>query len=252
MNRRLIAALIALAAAGPAAAEEWNFSVTPYVWATDVGMNVSVRDRTLVDATIPFEDLLEDLESAAILRADAMRGAHGIAIDLFDVTVADDGARMPLPGGSGDELALDAEIGMTLLDVAGVYDPAGDRRGPALVYGVRIVGQEEDITATIEGGESGTSRRYRADDTFVDGLVGLRYAGDLPGRWSYELAADVSTGGTELTWSVNPSIGFTFGANDQYRLTAGYRHLAVDFDTKPGVDMDMTLDGFLVGFRFAF
>ncbi len=58
MNRRLIAALIALAASGPAAAEEWDFSVTPYVWATDVGMNVSVRDRTLVDATIPFEDLL--------------------------------------------------------------------------------------------------------------------------------------------------------------------------------------------------
>lgn len=252
MNRRLIAALIALAASGPAAAEEWDFSVTPYVWATDVGMNVSVRDRTLVDATIPFEDLLEDLESVVILRADAMRGAHGVAIDLFDVTVADDGARVPLPDGSGDDLVLDAEVGMKLLDVTGVYDPAGDGLGLALLYGVRIVGQEEDITATIGQGEPDASRRYRADDTFVDGLLGLRYAGALPGRWSYEIAADVSTGGTGLTWSVNPSVGYTFGANGQYRLTAGYRHLAVDFDTKPGVDMDMTLDGFLAGFRFAF
>jgi hypothetical protein len=252
MNRRLPAALIALAASGPAAAQEWNFSVTPYVWATDVGMDVTVRDRTLVDARIPFEDLLEDVESAVILRADAMRGAHGVAVDLFDVTVADDSGRIPLPGGSGDELVLDAEIGMTLLDVTGVYDPAGDGRGLALLYGVRIVGQEEDITATIGGGASGTSRRYRADDTFIDGLLGLRYSGALPGRWSYEFEADVSTGGTELTWSVNPSIGYTFGADGQYRLSAGYRYLAADFDTEPGVDMDMTLDGFLAGFRFAF
>jgi len=100
------------------------------------------------------------------------------------------------------------------------------------------VGQEEDITATIVDGEPGASRRYRADDTFVDGLLGLRYSGALPGRWSYEISADVSTGGTELTWSVNPSIGYTFGANGQFRLTAGYRYLAADFDTKPGVDMD--------------
>lgn len=252
MKTRMLATLVALAASGSAAAEEWNFSVTPYVWATDVGMDVSVRDRTLVDATIPFEDLLEDLESAAILRADAMRGAHGIAVDLFDVTVADNGARLPLPDGSGTTLAVDAEIGMTLLDVAGVYDPRGDGQGLAFLYGARLVGQSEDVTATLEGGEPGNERRYEADDTFVDALVGLRYAGTLPGRWSYEVAADLSTGGTELTWSVNPSIGYDFGANGRYRLTAGYRYLAVDFDTKPGVDMDMTLEGFLVGFRYAF
>jgi hypothetical protein len=251
MKTRLLSALIALAASGPAAAEEWNFSVTPYLWATDVGVDVAVRDRTLVNTTIPFNDLLEDLQSAAILRADAMRGAHGIAIDLFDVTVADDGARMPLPDGSGAELALDAEIGMTLLDVTGVYDPAGDGQGLAFRYGVRFVGQSEDIAATIEG-VPGATRHFVADDTYVDALVGFRYAGELPGRWSYELAADVSTGGTDLTWSLNPSIGYRFGADGQYRLLAGYRYLAVDFDTEPGVDMDMTLSGFLVGFRFAF
>lgn len=252
MKNRLLGALIAVAASAPAAAEDWNFSVTPYVWATDVGVDVTVRDRTLVDAEIPFNDLLKDLQSAVILRADAMRGAHGIAIDLFNVTVADDSARVALPDGSGAELALDAEIGMTLLDVAGVYDPAGDGQGLALLYGARLVGQREDITATIEGGEAGATRRFNADDTYIDALMGFRYAGTLPGRWSYELAADVSTGGTDLTWSVNPSIGYTFGENAQYRATAGYRYLAVDFATEPGVDMNMTLSGFLVGLRFSF
>jgi hypothetical protein len=252
MRSRLPAAVLALAASGPAAAEDWDFSLTPYVWATDVGIDAAVRDRSVLDLTLPFDDLLEDLEWAMLLRGEAMRGAHGIAVDLFDVTVREDGARMPLPDGSGASLTADTEVGMTILDVAGVYEPAGDGLGFALLYGVRLVGQQADVAATLDGGQAAAAHRYQADETLVDGLLGLRCAGTLAGSWSYSLAADVSTGGTELTWSVNPSIGFSFGPAGRYRLVAGYRYLDVDFDTSPGVDMDMTLDGLLVGFRVAF
>lgn len=252
MKTRILAAAIALAAGGTAHADDWRWSVTPYLWATDVGVDVEVRDRTLVDATIPFEDLLEDLDSAALVRIEAMRGEHGLAIDLFDVGL-EDAARLPLPDGSGVELELDARIGMTLFDLAGVYDPEGDGEGLALLYGARLLNQREDITAALPAGEDpAEGRRFEADDTYVDGLLGLRYVGKLPGRWDYEVAADVSTGGTELTWSVAPAIGYTFGARDQYRVTAGYRHLAIDLDSGPAVDLDMTLGGFLAGLRFNF
>lgn len=252
MKSRLPVALLALAASGPAAAEDWDFSLTPYLWATDVGIDAAVHDRTVLDLTLPFDDLVKDLEWAVLLRGDAMRGAHGIAVDLFDVTVRDDGARKPLPDGSGAELTADTEVGMTILDVTGVYEPAGDGLGFAFLYGVRLVGQEADVAATLDGAGSAAARRYQADETLVDGLVGLRYAGTLAGGWSYAFAADVSTGGTELTWSVNPSIEYSFGPAGRYRLVAGYRYLDVDFDTMPGVDMDMTLDGLLVGFRVGF
>ncbi len=252
MKTRTLAAAIALAACGTAHADEWRWSVTPYLWATDVGIDVALRDRTLVDATIPFEDLLEDLDSAALVRVEAMRGEHGLALDLFDVGL-EDAARRPLPDGSGAELSLDAGIGMTLFDLAGVYDPEGDGEGLAFLYGARLLNQREDITAELDaGGEPAESRRFESDDTYVDGLLGLRYAGTLPGRWDYEVAADVSAGGTELTWSVAPAIGYAFGAHEQYRVTAGYRHLAIDLDSGPAVDLDMTLSGFLVGFRFSF
>ena len=253
MKARVLAAAITLAACGTAHADEWTFSVTPYLWATDVGIDVDLRDRELVDTTIAFDDLLKDLESATLVRAEAMRGEHGISLDLFDVVVADDSGRVALPDGSGSELALDAEVGMTIFDLTGVYDPGADGQGLSFLYGTRIINQREDIgIQLLSDGEPGGSAAYDADDTFVDGLVGIRYARELPGRWSYQFAADVSTGGTELTWSAGPSIGYAFGDTEQYRLTAGYRKLSVDFDTRPEVDMDMTLSGFLVGFRFSF
>jgi hypothetical protein len=253
VKTRILAAAVALATCATARAEDWRLSVTPYVWATDVGIDVAVRDRQLVDATIPFEDLLGDLESAALIRAEAMRGEHGIAIDLFDVVVADDSGRVPLPGGSGAELSLDARIGMTIVDLTGVYDRGADGKGLSFVYGTRIINQREDIDARIvTGGLPGPTVARDADDTLVDGLVGLRYDGSLAGHWRYQLTADVSTGGTDLTWSLSPAIGYDFGERGQYRLTAGYRYLAIDFDDAPAVATDMTLSGFLVGFRFGF
>lgn len=252
MNTRILAAAIALAAGGTAHADDWRWSVTPYLWAADVGIDVEVRDQTLMDATIPFEDLLEDLDSAALVRVEAMRGEHGFALDLFDVGL-EDVARRPLPDGPGGELVLDARIGMTLFDLAGVYDPEGDGKGLAFLYGARLLNQREDFTAERHAGEDPEEgRRFEADYTYVDGLLGLRYAGTLAGRWDYEFAADVSTGGTDLTWSIAPAIGYSFGARNQYHVTAGYRHLAIDFDSGPAIDLDMTLSGFLAGFRFSF
>jgi hypothetical protein len=253
MKTRILVAAIALTVAGTASAEAWRWSVTPYLWATDVGIDVAVHDRALVDTTIPFDDLLEDLDSAALLRVEAMRGEHGMALDLFDVVLRDESGRVPLPGGPGDELSLNAEIGMTLLDITGVYDPEGDGQGLGLLYGARLLNQRENLAVGLYAGEDALAdRRIEADDTYVDGLLGLRYAGSLPGRWDYELVADVSTGGTEFTWSVAPAIGFRFGSREQYRLTAGYRHLAMDLPSGQAADLDMTLTGFLVGFRFEF
>ena len=253
MESRMIAAAIALTLSGAAQADEWQMSVTPYLWATDVGIDLTVRDRELLSEPIPFEDLLEDLETVAQLRFEAMRGEHGFAVDLFDVNLASDNDRIPLPDGSGGELVLDTQIGMTILDISGVYDPEGDGYGVSYIYGARIINQREEIGAEVElDGETGLAAAYDADDTLVDGLIGLRYAKRLPGNWSYQVAADISTGDTELTWSVAPAIGYSFGARDQYQLTAGYRQMVIDFDTAESVDMDMTLSGFLLGFRFAF
>jgi hypothetical protein len=251
LSTAVVAAIATLASAS-ARSEQWQWSVTPYLWATDLGVDLTISDRELVDADIPFEDLLDKLDGATLVRVEGMHGEHGMAFDLFNVELTDS-VGIELPGPSGTELAVDTEIGMTILDVTGVYDPHGDREGFSLVYGARILEQRNDVDAALRHDATtiGT-RSLDATDRLVDGLVGFRYVRALPHNLSYELAADVSTGDTELTWSAGPTLGYTFGARDRYQVTAGYRRMVVDFDTAEHVDADMSMSGILVGFRIDF
>src|SRR5262245_52768591 len=240
------------ATAASASAEEWQWAVTPYVWATDLGMGLKVADRDLVDAEIAFDDLVEKVDGAAMVRIEGKRGQHGMAFDLFNVELADAHAFEPAVA-PGSSLGLDLGIGLTILDATGLYDPRGDAKGFSLVYGARVIEMRNDLEATLsQDGATLAARSFDSTERLVDGLVGFRYARELPHNFSYGFAADVSTGDTELTWSAGPAIGYTFGRSDEYRVMAGYRRMDIDFETADAVDADMSMSGLWVGFRVNF
>lgn len=252
MKARFLVTACAVATAGTATAEDWQWSLTPYAWATDVGLDIRLRDRELVDTTIAFDDLLQDLDSALLFRLQAMHGAHGLALDVFDVVVADD-TRLALSDAPGSEIAIDGRVGTTIVDLTGIYELGVEVPGLSLLYGTRVINQREKFAARIFTDDvAGSATRQEVSDTLVDGLLGVRYAHALTGRWSYEVSADASTGGSDFTWSINPMVSYSFGDDHQYRVIAGYRYMAIDFDTQPAIDNDMTLSGVLVGLRFDF
>jgi hypothetical protein len=247
-----IASATAAMAGGTASAEEWQWTVTPYVWATDLGLNVTVADRSLVDAEIAFEDLVDTIDSAALVRVTGMRGEHGMSFDLFNVELVDAGG-IELPGQPADTLTVDAAVRLTILDATGIYDLDADGEGFALTYGARVIEQRNRIDIALE--RSDTTRDSRSVDsteTLIDGLVGFRYTRTLPRNFRYQFAADVSTGDTEYTWSAGPTVGYTFGDGDRYDVMAGYRHMVVDYDTAEQVDSDMSMSGPFFGFRINF
>ncbi len=251
---RVAIATLVIAASAPAGAEEqWTWSVAPYLWATDVGVDVAISDRTVVDETIAFEDLIDDLERVVQVRAEAMRGKHGFSLDLFDVELADSGDRVTLPGGSGAELVMDTEIGMTILGFTGRYNPKGDGGGFSFLYGTRLINLRNDIRA--EGQLDGTvlsNAHVDSVETLVDAMVGVHYERQLAKRWTYKISADVSAGDTDLTWSLNPTIGYALGANQRHQLLFGYEQLSVDFADEGSIDMHMTMSGPLFAWRFEF
>jgi hypothetical protein len=247
-----VAAATAAMAAGNASAEEWQWTVTPYIWATDLGIDVTVADRGLVDAEIPFEELVDTLDSATLVRVEGVRGEHGMAFDLFNVKLVGYES-VALPGERDAALTLDTSVRLSILDATGVYDTGADREGFSLVYGTRVIEQRNRFDAALvaDGLTTGTGS-YETTDTLVDGLIGFRYVRELPNNFSYQLAADVSTGDTEYTWSAGPTVSYAFGAGERYEVTAGYRHMVVDFDTAEHVDADMSMSGLSVGFRVEF
>lgn len=233
-------------------ADDWTVALTPYVWATRVGVDVRFDGQTVVDEEISVIDLLEDLDTILQGRVEVQHGAVGMMIDLFDVNLSDDAGNIALPQGAG-MADVTSESGMTLIDVAGFYDPKGDRQGFGFLYGARIIDQRATVDAAITTSSGATlDQRHEGDETFVDGLVGVRMTQRIGNRWSIQMQADVSTGDTDLTWSTAPSVSYALSKSGRYALSAGYRHLAIDFDEEKSVDSKMTLSGPVLGFHASF
>lgn len=252
--RALTLILIVGAATGRAAAApaEFHWTFTPYAWATDVGVDVELDGRQAVDETIPVSDLMEILDTIVQLRLEGQYGAHGVALDLFDVTMSDEARGLALPQGAGTA-DLDAEIGMTIADLAAFYDPQGDGRGLVILAGARLISERATVDARFDlAAGPDADERYETDELLVDMLIGLRYSLRLSRHWSTQMQVDASAGQTDLTWSTNPSLAYGFGDSGRFALLAGYRFMQIDFADEDGLDPEMSLSGVLVGLRTRF
>jgi len=263
MNRCTVRSTIALALIGagaltlalppaPARAEGWRYSFTPYGWATDIGIDSELDGRTVIDKTIPVNDIVKDIDAIFQARFEATHGPLGVMIDVFDVTMSMEkyGVALPQSAGYGD---FETEIGMTIADLALTYAPGPQGRGLGFLAGTRIINDRADIDArfTPTGG-SAVAQHYDSDETLVDGLVGMRFRTKFGRNWSLETAADFSTGGTDWTWSAGPTLSYAFGRNGRFGVNAGYRRMDIDFKDEGGMDNRLSLSGPLVGFRTSF
>jgi hypothetical protein len=67
---------------------DWEFEVTPYLWAAGLDGNVGIRDRT-ADVDVSFRKLLKHLDGAIMVTGEARHGPWGFGIDLIYVNVSD-------------------------------------------------------------------------------------------------------------------------------------------------------------------
>ncbi|MFN8548622.1 MAG: hypothetical protein U0527_11835 [Candidatus Eisenbacteria bacterium] len=232
--------------------QPWRFSITPYLWATDVGVESKLNDREVLDQTIKVSDLIDDIDTIFQLRLEATRGAFGITADAFDVTMSDEkkGATLPAGAGTAD---LDYEVGLTIVDLAGLYDPFGDHKGLAFLTGVRVIDDRANVDASFQTSASGpVEKSFDSEETLVDALIGSRFTQRLGRHWATQAQADVSFGGTNYTWSVGPTLAFNFGAMNQFGVNAGYRHMEVHFKQDGALENKLSLSGFVLGLRTSF
>jgi hypothetical protein len=249
----ILAALSLLTSSVPAQAAGWGFTVTPYMWATGIGVDAQLDGREVVSKNIPVSDLLEDLDTIFQMRMELTYGPFGIAADGFDVSLSSEknGVALPPPGsGTAD---LDNSAGMSIVDVAGTFDPSADRSGFGLLGGTRILNQRATVDAVLAPAPGITvAQSYETHETLVDGLIGARFRHRLWRGLGVQMQADASTGGTDYTWSVAPTLTYAFGPVGRYGVEAGYRRMKIDFQDDDGLDAQMTLSGAVLGFRLSF
>jgi hypothetical protein len=62
-------------------AEEWEWTVVPYLWAAGAGLDVEVHDEVVLGGDIAFSDLVDKLEIGAMVHVEGRAGKAGFFWD---------------------------------------------------------------------------------------------------------------------------------------------------------------------------
>ena len=243
----------------------WEIALTPYVWATALKGDVAVGGvKAKVDAD--FNDILDNLNVAVMLKAELRKGRFGILSDTVFAQLEDNAAV-----GDG-RLDIDSTANMLIQTLAGTYRlgtwQLGDlgAAGPLAVTvdpyaGIRYTYLDNELKGQLDlpDFDIDDKRKVQADKQWVDPIVGVRTLWDLGERWGLQLAGDVGGISTTDQYSAEAVglVGYRFGllGEDNARLLAGYRVLKQKFEDGSGrnkFDWDMTIHGPVLGLRIAF
>jgi hypothetical protein len=240
------------AVTSPAPAADWEWTIAPYLWASDISLDVSANDQSL-GGELGFGDLLDKLDFAFLGHVEGRRGRGGFFFDLIYMDLGDTQttvARPPLPGGT----EVKSDVKQTMFEVGGFFRPSGGSHGLDLLYGVRVTDFDLDLTITLPGPQ-GLSGSASSSQSFTDGFAGLRYQAPLGERWSYVLRGDLGAGDSELAWNTSALLGYQVGKRRQNLILFGYRHMEVELkDSSDNLTIrtDVGMSGPIAGFAFRF
>lgn len=195
-----------------------RWSVTPYLWASQTKVDLTLRDEALGGDTIEFRDLLDQLDSAFMVNFEAGRGNWSVFADLTYLETSD---RQQRP-----VFLVDTDSETTVLDAGLAYWPNGAGTDLSLIAGLRYSGF--DNRYRFYRGDTLVTK-VRDGDDYSDVLLGLRYRLDLGGPWEFLTHADYSFGQSEGTWMLRANFARTVGRRELNRVLVGYQYKQAEF-----------------------
>lgn len=225
------------------------YQITPYVWATWVGGDITVPGAPTVSIDKSFSDLIRDLDAAFFVSAYARRGNIVFMGDLSTSSSSRSGvtpsppAPGPLPAtGKLRQTSITALVGYR---VASSPEATFDILAGARHWRVQGVVDVPAIAGVFPGASATRSR------SFTDPLIAARANFQIAPGWSALLYADVGGFGvgSRSTAQLLGTVNYQFRENTF--LSVGYRHLHVDY-RDGGTRFDMRMSGPIVGATLRF
>ena len=229
--------LVPAAANAQQAPDRWTVELTPYLWAAGLDGNTAADGTgSEIDTDYKFFSL-DNLDFALGTAVEAHKGRWGVLGDAMYVEFSDEFDRAP---------NSEVELSGGVFDMVGLM-AASNGRPLELVFGLRYVALKSTVDVA-------PVPRAEARESWLDPIIGLRYAYDFNDRWSVALRGDVGGAGisshsSELATNVSAIFGWRI--SDKVTLRGGYRMLQMDFDGDDLV-LDATLQGYIVGASWAF
>ena len=236
---------VALAAAAPAAAQtsgsDWSGQVTLYGWGAGVGGEFTpFTGAPTLEFDASLGEVLEDLDAALFVTGLARRGDLVLLGDFTYTSSSRDGLVPPGVPASG-------EVTLTSLTLA-----AGRRfdAGKGTTFDVLGGLRGWDIGGSVSVPAAGVDEAPGA--TFVDPVVAARFNTELSPRWSVIGYADLGGFGvgSQFTWQA--ALTANYRATERLYISAGWRHLYLDYEGGSGTEFQGSLSGPLLGATWRF
>lgn len=242
------AALVILACglSGAAAAQDrGDWLVAPYLWASDVSWDVGSRG----DGAVAFSDLVDKIDGAGLIRVEYARNKIGFQFDYVSMSLSDK-QRITTPGPAPVDLAVRADVDLTVFEAGVFYRPSATDQGIDVLAGVRDTDVDSVLLVTPA---TMPTERYDAGNGFTDIYVGARYLHRFNESWDLSVRGDYGFGGSEGALNVMAGVGWR--SSGSFGLAVAWRHLDFDVDHKvdgEAATSNYTFSGPALGFLFRF
>ncbi len=222
----ILAGLAFGAATANSFAADWDYRVTPYLWASSLDGTQGIAGRS-VELDAGFSDLVEFLDIGFAARVEGQAENWGWFADAFYVQLSDE-KNLPVGSIGGQIKQKIAELGVTYSLSPGLEALVGARYQESRA--------KLDFPAALP--------TLRTDEDWTDGFVGLRWTPVDGDKWRLWLRGDVGAGDSDQVWF--GEVGLSYRFNETYSLVGGYRHLDTEYENG-GFTWDMTQSGLGVG-----
>lgn len=221
----------------------WQFSVSPYVWATGASGKAGQFNLPAARMTSSFGDIWHELDFAFMGAFEGRRDRYTVFGDLFYARMSDTDSN---PQG---HLRKDIDVTMKTFSglIGGGYSLLANEHGNLdIVAGARVWSVSTRLS--FDGGLlNGTKRRDSA--TWIDAVAGFRGTRFITDRFYVTGWATAGGGGAKLDWDLTGAVGYKIG--DHFSVATGYRAMGVDYSHR-GFIYDMVQRGPIVGLTYKF
>jgi len=254
-----VQALYGSAAYADAQETPWEFSVTPYLWLPRVDASMRYEPPGTGGSPISMTDLLQHLNGALFLSAEARKGRWGIAADLVYVdfqkvdsevtSVRGPGGEIEIPVNSGTTTSLGGYLVSTTANYSLWRWPHGklDLLG-GLQYTHIGTTLDWSFTTSVAGLPARAGSVGRGVDLW-DGIVGIRGTTAFgESKWFVPYYLDAGAGTSTFTWQALLGVGYSFTWGDVLLV---YRYLSFE-QGDAGLVQHLYFSGPALGATFRF
>ena len=239
-------------------ANDLTWTIAPYLWASDVAMDVAVNGDPIIGVDVPFSDILDKLDMAFMGHIEVSSDNFGAFFDGIYISLADNKVVNLGPDGPilGDML-VDVDLKLNIYELGMFYRMGSGEVGSSafdIIGGVRLVDVAQNLDIVLPA-PAATPVNKLIDAAETDIFVGARLVGKFTEKWHYKLRADIAGGGTEGTINGLAAVGYTFGQSGLFSLDLGYRYMNIELKSENAngtIESELTMSGPVVGFIFSF